>query len=810
LNYILPNMPLPTCELTSSRTRLWICLGLVAITLAVYWPVTRSGFINFDDPDYVTQNAYVQSGLTWPGVGWAFRTGHSANWHPLSWLSHMLDVQLFGLNGGAHHLVNLLFHIANTLLLFLLFQKLTGATWRSAFVAALFAVHPLHVESVAWVAERKDVLSTFFGLLSIGAYAACVGKSEGRSQKSTVATPEPNVQGPNSAVGRPGSVVGGFSSLLQLPSPSLYVLSLVLFTFSLMSKPMLVTLPFLLLLLDYWPLRRFEPSTINKTLSTFWCLLREKIPYLALAIVSSAITVVVQKQGHALLSVEAIPIGPRVANALVSYVRYIGKSLWPSHLVLPYPYPSGWPLAVVALAALLMVGLSLVALRLTRSRPYVAVGWFWFVGTLAPVIGLVQVGPQAMADRYTYIPLIGLFILVAWLVPDWLRNWRYRQVALGTAGSAIILLCLGLARVQAGYWKDSETLFRHALRVTRDNYVAHDNLGDALADQGKREEARAEFTSAIKIKPGFAHAYSNLAKLAFGEGKFEAAANWFRQALELNPDNAEIHSNLAAALASQNRPDEANSHYLEAIRLQPDRFQAHSDLAHLLLTRGKLQQSVERGLAALRLKPDSAETHFQVGNALFLQGKLEPAVGHYRAALKSAPDSAAVRLSLGKALAGLKHLAEAEAQLREALRLQPGNPDAHQVLATIYKAQNRFREVRSEYEAVLRLVPDWPEVLNNLAWLLATQPSAELRDGARAVTLAGRACQLTGSTNLWLLSTLAAAYAEAGRYPEAVSTQQKVCDLAAAQGPSGAAESFQTRLGLYRSGQPYRLPAANP
>jgi Flp pilus assembly protein TadD len=777
-------------ELKSTRARLWICLALAAVTAAVYWPVTHFTFINFDDPDYVTQNAYVLPGLTWAGVGWAFQTGHSANWHPLTWLSHMLDTQLFGLHAGLHHLVNLLFHIANTLVLFLLFQRMTKALWGSAFVAALFAVHPLHVESVAWIAERKDLLSTFWGLLSIWAYVRYAEKSKVQSLKPKV------TEGPATH----------HASRITHHASRFYLLSLLLFALSLMSKPMLVTLPFLLLLLDYWPLRRFSFSPPQHSNTPILRLLREKLPFIALAAISSVITVVAQKAGHALLSVEAIPIGPRVANALVAYIRYIGKTVWPAHLALPYPYPSGWPPAVVALAALLLVGFSFLALRLARRRPYVAVGWFWFLGTLVPVIGLVQVGPQTMADRYTYIPLIGLFVLVAWLVPDWLKNWRYRQVTLGAAGSAVILLCLAQARVQAGYWKDSETLFRHALRVTPDNYVAHDNLGDALADQGKREAARAEFSAAMKLKPDYAHAYSNLAKLAYEEGKFDAAADWFRKALELHPDDSEAHANLAAALASQNQPDEAMTHYLEAIRLQPERFQAHSDLAHLLLTQGKLQPAAERGLAALRLKPDSAETHFVVGNALYLQGKLEPATVHYRATLTSAPNSAAVRLSLGKALAGLREFAEAEAQVTEALRLQSDSPDAHQVLATIYKGQNRFREARSQYEAALGLVPDWPEVLNNLAWLLATQPSAELRDGARAVPLAERACRLTGSTNLWLLSTLAAAYAEAGRFAEAVNTQKKVCDLASSQGQTGPTESFKIRLELYRSERAYHNP----
>ena len=585
---------------------------------------------------------------------------------------------------------------------------------------------------------------------------------------------------------------------------------------------MLVTLPFLLLLLDCWPLGRVggrrkeecrmqnaeaditpDASFHHPNTPTLRSAL-EKLPFLALSALSSVITVLAQKAGHALLAVDALPLWPRVANSLVSYVRYIGKAVWPSRLALPYPYPGTWPAGTVLLAALVLVVISLLALRWAPRRPYVAVGWFWFLGALVPVIGLVQVGPQALADRYTYIPSIGLSVLAAWLATDWLSRWRYGPAALAVGGSFVVLVFLGLARNQTGYWKDSETLFRHSLAVSTNNYVAHDNLGDALADQSKREDARAEFAAAIRIKPGFAHAYSNMGKLAYGEGNFAAAADWFSKALERHPDDPEIHSNLAAALASRDQPEEAIAHYLEAIRLEPGRFQAQSDLARLLLAHGKLQPAVERGLAALRLKPDSTETLLVVGNALFLQGKLEPATVHFRAALKATPNSAAVRLSLGRTLAGLREFAEAEMQVSESLRLQADSPDAHEALATIYKAQNRFREARAQYEAALRLVPDWPEVLNNLAWLMATQSSAELRDGTRAATLAERACQMTGSTNLWLLSTLAAAYAEAGRFPEAVHTQQKVLDLAAAQGQAG--DRFQRRLELYRSQKPYHEP----
>jgi protein O-mannosyl-transferase len=565
-------------EAIARRSKLWICLALVAVTLSVYWPLTRAEFITYDDVDYVVQNNHIGQGLSWQGFLWAFHSGTCGNWHPLTWLSHMLDVQLFGVQPGPHHLVNLLFHIANTLLLFLLFQKLTGALWRSAFVAALFAVHPLHVESVAWVAERKDVLSTFFGLLSIGAYAGYAGKAQGQR-------PGSEVQGSKSVIRGPWSAVGGFSSLRQLPASCFYTLSVALFALSLMSKPMLVTLPFLLLLLDYWPLGRFQLNAQNATLKALFPLLREKLPYLALATASSAITVATQNQGHALLSVEAIPIGPRIANALVSYVRYIGKALWPSHLALPYPYPGGWPVVTLLLAAAVLAIASFVALRLARRRPYLAVGWFWFVGTLVPVIGLVQVGSQAMADRYTYLPLIGLFLLSAWLVPDWLRNWRYREVTLATVGAAVLLVFVWRARVQAGYWKDSVTLFRHSLAVTSDNAMAHASLGTALLNQERLADALAEFSRALTLKPTFAKPLGDMAQVLCSEGRLDEAATLFRKILEARPNDSEACLKLSSVLASQGRLDEAAALCQQVLQVNPGHRQARTNLEAILAQR---------------------------------------------------------------------------------------------------------------------------------------------------------------------------------------------------------------------------------
>ncbi len=559
-------MPTTDPEVASRRVRLWLCLALAAATVAAYWPVRRADFITCDDMDYVAENQAVLQGLTWPGVVWALRTGHAGNWHPLTWLSHMVDVQLFGAQPGPHHLVNVSLHIANTLVVLLLFQSMTGARWRSVFVAALFALHPSHVESVAWVAERKDVLSTFFGLLAIWAYAAYV-KAAGRMQRE-----ESRKQKAESGNQQP-------VSRFTLHPSRFYLLSLLLFTLSLMSKPMLVTLPCLLLLLDYWPLNRLQLKTQDSRLKTLLPLLREKLPYLALAAVSSTITVIVQNQGHALLSVETISIAPRVANALVSYVRYLGKAVWPSHLALPYPYPGTWPLSTILLAAMVLAGVSFVGLRLARSRPYVAVGWFWFLGTLVPVIGLVQVGSQALADRYTYVPLIGLSVLVAWLVPDLLRTWRYRQVALGMVGSAVILACLGRTRVQAGYWQDSETLFRHSLAVTSGNAMAHACLGTAFVNQNREADALTEFSRALTLRPAFVKPLSAMAEAFCAAERLDMAAAVFRRVLEATPNDVAIHCRLGSAVAQQGNLDEAIAHYEAALRLDPQYAPAQTNLA---------------------------------------------------------------------------------------------------------------------------------------------------------------------------------------------------------------------------------------
>jgi tetratricopeptide (TPR) repeat protein len=588
------NAPHSTAWSAFSGQARWVCLALIAANLIVYASVWHHGFVNFDDDDYVTANPVVLRGLTWHGVAWAFTTEHAVNWHPLTWLSHMLDVQLFGLDPGPHHLTNLLFHIANTLLLFGLLNRMTGALGRSAFVAGLFAVHPLHVESVAWVAERKDVLSTFFWMLTLWAYVEYVKRPD-----------------------------------LRRPGLRRYAAVLLFFALGLMAKQMLVTLPFVLLLLDFWPLGRVgmgsNPAGGSALSSDRWAtavrLGWEKLPLLALSVVSSVVTFVIHQRGGAVIILSAIPLNLRVENALVSYVAYIGKMLWPARLAVLYPYAQSLPGWWVAGGFLVLMGISVVVIRAASRHPYLPVGWFWYLGTLVPVIGLIQVGDQAMADRYTYVPFIGLFIIVAWGVPDLLVRWPLRRIVLPAAASLLILACAITARGQLQYWENSTTLWTHALAVTTGNDIAHNNLGAALADQGKTEEAIAHYSEALRIKPDYADAHNNLGVALAGEGKLDEAIAHYSEALRIRPDYADAHSNLGIALANQGKLDEAIAQFNEALRIKPDSAKAHNNLGVALASQGKLDEAIAHFTEALRIKPDYTDAHKNLGVALVQQGQ---------------------------------------------------------------------------------------------------------------------------------------------------------------------------------------------
>ena len=578
------------------RREFLVCLTLIAAVLLVYWQVRNHEFINYDDNVYVTDNPQVQKGLTLENLGWAFTSTQAGNWHPLTWFSHMLDCQLYGLNPKGHHLTNLLFHTANMVLLFLALKWMTGALWRSALVAALFGLHPLHVESVAWVAERKDVLSTLFWLLAILAYANYVNR----------------------------------------PGIKRYLLIVISFALGLMVKPMLVTFPFVLLLLDYWPLGRFNFSPVrvvdevrapkskvaSSDKSTMVKLIWEKVPLLLLSTVASAITFWVQNSAGALSSLDTVPFKLRMANAVVSYLAYISKMVWPFDLAVFYPHPgNGLPLWKGWAAGVFLVAVSAMIVRFTSRYQYLLVGWLWYLGTLVPVIGLVQVGEQSMADRYTYVPLIGLFIMVVWGVADMVQGWRRGLFVLKASATMLLLIIIVFSWLQASHWQNSIKLFGHALNVTSSNYLAHYSLGNALAQKGNLAEAINHYNQALRIRPYYAEAHNNLGNaLALGGSLGEAIVH-YRVALRIQPAYAEAHRNLGVALDRQGQHLKAIQHYAEALRISPNDAQSHNNLGVALAEQGRLKQAVTHFKEALRIKPSFSEARRNIEHGLKLMGK---------------------------------------------------------------------------------------------------------------------------------------------------------------------------------------------
>ncbi|MSU59275.1 MAG: tetratricopeptide repeat protein [Pedosphaera sp.] len=558
-----------------NRPPAWlVLLALVGATAAVFSPVVTFEATDYDDANYVFENPAVMSGLTADGVKWAFTTGHAANWHPLTWLSHMADVEMFGPNAGGHHLVNLTLHCANVALVFLLFRRLTGALWRSAFVAALFGWHPLHVESVTWIAERKDVLSAFFGLLSLWAYAGYAEKSESRKLKAEM------------GASRSGS----------------FWLALGLFALGLMSKPMLVTLPVVMLLLDFWPLQRFQFSAFSFQL--FRSCLREKLPFFALAVASGIITLLAQSHGGAVRSLQNFSFGERMANAVVSFALYLGKSFWPAKLAAFYPMPEHHATGAVALTTVLLIGVTAWTIWIASRAPHRVVGWLWFAIMLLPVIGLVQVGMQQMADRYTYLPLIGIFVLIAWEAAALAGRFPMMKPLLAALAAAVIAACSVVTWKQVAHWRNSEKLFRHALAVTEKNYLAHNNLGYHLFTQGKVAEAIAEYEAALEINPTYTDAHSNLGRALAAQERHAEAATHFEAVLQLLPDDVIAHNNLGNVLALLGRHEEAITHFRAALTAKPDHAAAQNNWALSAEELGRPAEAVEHYRDALRINPD--------------------------------------------------------------------------------------------------------------------------------------------------------------------------------------------------------------
>ncbi|MGD0816234.1 MAG: tetratricopeptide repeat protein [Verrucomicrobiota bacterium] len=618
-----PNARLEAGRPQSCRRKAVICLALAAITFAVFGRTLTHGFVDYDDGTYVFDNAMVFHGLTLRGLAWAFTSTHAANWHPLTWLSHMLDCQLYGLHPGGHHLTNVLLHTATVIALFLVLRQMTGALWRSAFVAAVFAIHPLRVESVAWVAERKDVLSGLFFMLTIAAYVR----------------------------------------FARRPGPARYALVSLLFALGLMCKPMLVTLPLVLLLLDYWPLRRGDSRKLSG-------LVMEKLPLLALSAASSVATLLAQSREIQASGSFSLPW--RLGNALMAYMIYLGQMVWPSGLAAFYPYPPAhWPAWEMALAGLLLAGLSWAAWKQRRNQPWLLTGWLWFLVMLLPVVGIVQVALQSHADRYTYLPQIGLYTALTWLAAEWCAQRRTSRAALGSLMAAVLAALGACAWKQTAYWKDSQTLWTHAASCTTDNYVAHFKLGSLFLQSGQLDEAIAHFQSALQFRP----------------------------------DYAQAHNNIGAALLQEGKVDEAILHFQKALQLSPAYGQAENNLASAFLQKGKFDEAI--------------------------------------------------------------------AHLQRALQLEPANPG----------------------------------VLNTLSWLLAAGPDPSLRDGTKAVQLALRANALAGGHNPLILHTLAAAFAQAGQFPQAMETAQRALQLALAQSNTQLAASLQFDLRLYHASRSLPIPA---
>jgi Flp pilus assembly protein TadD len=707
----------------TKRQTFWYCVCLALAVLALYWPLTRYGFVNFDDDEYVTANPHVLGGLTANSVKWAFTTGHASNWHPVTWLSHMLDCQLFGAgNAGAMHLANVLFHTTNSVLLFLLLRRATGSEYRSLCAAALFAFHPLHVESVAWIAERKDVLSTLFGMLAMWHYVSYAITARRLS----------------------------------------YWCALLFFAIGLMAKPMLVTLPAMLLLMDYWPLKRFSIQNLSG-------LVVEKLPFFFLALASSVVTFFVQKQ-VAIVRLDQLSLPLRIANAITTYIAYLGKTFWPARLVFFYPHPITHASYEVILSALALVVITAAVWLLRDRGPYLVFGWFWYLGTLVPVIGLVQVGSQEMADRYTYVPLIGIFVGLVWGLSDCFNRLAAGRLYAAPVAALGIVSCAIVTGHQITYWKDNVTLFQHALAFTSKNLVANINIGAAYMQQGRNTEALQHYLAALQIKP----------------------------------DNAKAQYNLGVALASLGRTDEAVKHYRIALLIDPSYTKSLKALGDSLLGSGKISEALMHYKSILQIDPANTAVQLVLGNTLITTGDISGGIEHLREVTKIAPSNFEAQLNLASALASEGKLEEAIAYYQTALRLDPNSALAHYQFGSALLVGRREKEALREFHEALRLSPESALTLDKLGWILSTSSDASLRNGKEAIAFAERACQLTKNVNPITLSTLSAAYAEDGQFERAIASAEKSRSLTDPVKKAKLFDLINRQLSFYTDHRPFR------
>ena len=707
----------------------WVVAVLALGTLLLFAPVRNFELVNFDDDVFVHDNQHVRQGFTWAGVKWAFLSADIDYWRPLSWLSHMLDVELFGLAPGGHHVTSVLLHALNAVVLFFALRALTGRLWPAAFVAALFAWHPLHVESVAWIAERKDVLCALFWFLGLWAYAQ------------------------------------------HARAPSVKRLALVAgcFLLGLMSKPMILTFPFLLLVLDVWPLRRVEFTGDWRELGArLRPLVGEKLPLFLLVAIAAVATFQAQREVGAMEAEGVRSLGARLANALIAYVRYVGLVFWPADLAILHPLPSAWPMWQVAGAAALLAGFTGWCVSRLAPEPWLAAGWFWFLGTLVPVIGVVQVGAQSFASRYTYVPLVGLFVALIWLGDDLLRRRQVGRTGLWCGALVVLGLCSLGTRQALAHWRNGLTVFEQAVRVTRDNHVAMTNLGN------------------------------NLARL----GNHQRAMELYQQALRLHPRSVEAHYNFASSLGDMGQLEAAERHYREALRLQPGHARTHNNLANLLADTGRVPEAIQHYEASLRHQPANVEARFNFGITLADTGRPAEAIAQFEAAVRLRPDFTRARLQLVNLFTRAGNLPAAIAHNDELLRHAPGSPEGRFNAGSLAAARGDWPGAVSQWHEALRLKPDFHLPLHRLAWTSATHPNPRFRNGRAARELAGHFLRLAGPQNPEALDLMAVALAADGAFAEAARLANQALGALGTNQPAFAAE-VRARLALFEAGMPF-------
>lgn len=767
-----------------------VCAVLAVITIIAYEPLRHNGFVGYDDGEYVLDCSQVRQGLTLETLKWAFTEPHFHNWHPITTLSYLVEYELFGINAFGYHLTSLLLHIINALLMLMILKKMTGAFWPSVFAAAVFAVHPLQVESVAWVAEQKNVLSGLFWLLTIAAYIRYAEK----------------------------------------PAAGRYIVLLLVYGLCLMTKAIVVVVPFVLLLLDFWPLRRITRNTMGR-------IIIEKIPLLIPAVLLIVVTTLAQKSGGAIQTMPYFAFQYRLANAIVSYARYPVMMVYPVNLAVFYPHPGPkialWQPLLAILALAVITGL---VFYFGRRRRYLITGWLWYVGTLVPVIGLVQLGGQAMADRYMYLPMMGLLIIAAGAMLEAVRKWRHSRYVLFVISGAIFIVLIIITRSQVRYWKDDFTLFGHAINVTKNNENMHYNIGHAFQQKGQFEKAIEHYREALRIEPGDLQAMNNLGVLLLSQKKTDEALKIFEKAVQMNGRYIDAINNLGLALREKGKTDEAMRKWRQVLDLEPMQPEAHYNIGVTMLQNGRYSLAVQHFNKALEKKRNWVEVYNYLGAAYSALGQFKAAMDSYNEAIKLKGGDINIESNLAMTLSKLGKAEQAEQIWQRILAAEPENYKAHYGLGRLLADKKQFDKAMEHFNKVLQAKPDWFEIhlriagvyyarkeltlavrhlreavrlkndcleaMNLLAWIEATAKDIGIRNPDEAVRFASSACELTANKNPGILDTLAVAYASAGRFDDAIKTAETAVKLAGEHKLTKLANEISEHLKLFKAKKP--------